>query len=468
MILSRAKFLRGSVFLIKPIVRGAAVKNIGNKPAKAAISSILGSVSSTSTRDHVVRLPWWCSRGSSCREGRIGNRRFSTSASTNSSGTSDADDASNDEHVEGHSIDRQARWDRMCDALKAYKSIYGDTLVPATYPYNPSLGNWVDNKRQLYRMRLEAEELDKNNPEGNKHSSYHRMLTDEKIEQLNSIDFVWNLYDHSWNAQYEECKLYVAEHGNTLVPSEYPKNIQLGQWVLKQRRNYKIAQKGGKKDISETTLSADRIQKLNDIGFVWAVHEAQWLERLEELKVYIANYGDALVPKSYSGQPFLGKWVDKQRLDYRRYMAKKKMEEEWGDKEILDDEVKKEMENVKRLVTGMTEERIRLLEEEHFIWEPTTYVWESKFEELCSFVALNGHAAIFRRSNGPYDPLARWAEVQRGNYRKYENEQKTTLTEERVERLNALNFVWENLRKPGRGRNVAKRMPRARQESGEK
>ena len=62
-------------------------------------------------------------------------------------------------------------------------------------------------------------------------------------------------------------------------------------------------------------------------------------------------------------------------------------------------------------------------------------------------MALNNHAAIFRNSSGPYDPLARWAEVQRKNYRRFKDGKKTVLTEDRIEQLNAINFVWENKKK---------------------
>jgi len=390
---------------------------------------------------------------------------LSNSSSANTSGASEVgNNTSHDERVEGYSIGRQARWDRMFDALKAYKSTHGHTLVPAKYPENPQLGCWADDKRQLYRMRLEAEDPEKNNTNIVKRSACHRILTDKKIEKLNSIGFVWSLYQNYWDSRYEELKDYVAEHGNALVPSEYEKNVPLSQWVLIQRKKYKNTQQGVKEEPDElsnirknreTMLSEDRIQRLNEIGFVWDVHESQWLERLEELKVYKANHGDTLVPKDYTMQPYLGRWVEKQRLDHRNYMIKKKIKEEWGSKELLDSGAKNEKEEAERLATGMTEERLRLLEAEEFIWSPRDYIWESKFEELCSFAALNGHTAVFRRSSGPYDPLARWADVQRQNYKKYKKGEETRLTEERIEQLNAINFVWENKRKQRGGRKDA-------------
>lgn len=338
---------------------------------------------------------------------------------------------------------RASNWDNLFDVLKAYKSTHGDTFVPATYDLNPQLGNWVDNQRQLYRMRQEAEESGI--------ATNYEYITDERIEKLNSIGFIWNANDHAWNLRFEELKRYIEEHGNSCVPGIYPDNEPLGLWVAKQRRTYKVKQKAqlaaskkkgqgkGKNVVNETSLSEERIDKLNAVGFIWDVHEAQWLERYEELKKYRRDHGDTLVPKHYSVYPFLGRWVDKQRFDYKRFMAKKKLEE---GNEIEDPEEIEELERLASLSTGMTEERVRLLNAVDFIWDPFNHAWEQKYNEFCMFVRVNGHAAIRSRRKG-YDPLARWAEIQRKNYRKKIDGQKTTLTQERIDKLERIGFIWD-------------------------
>ena len=70
---------------------------------------------------------------------------------------------------------RRKHWDSMFNALKLNKAVHGNTLVPATYPDNQQLGNWVDNQRQAYRMRLESEEFCKkklDNPNGNGYNAH--------------------------------------------------------------------------------------------------------------------------------------------------------------------------------------------------------------------------------------------------------------------------------------------------------
>ena len=38
-------------------------------------------------------------------------------------------------------------WEEMFEALKKYKKIHGDTLVPRRYSNDPQLGTWVDTQR---------------------------------------------------------------------------------------------------------------------------------------------------------------------------------------------------------------------------------------------------------------------------------------------------------------------------------
>ena len=258
-------------------------------------------------------------------------------------------------------------------------------------------------------------------------------------------------WDSMWNIRYEELKKYVAEHGNSLVPTIYSRNESLGRWVENQRRQFKAGQLGN--NPSEVILTNERISKLDEIGFVWDVIEAQWFERVEELRVYKRNYGDTLVPQDFSANPSLAHWVRNQRMDYALYHEKKAFEEKWGGVEVLDGKVKEEMERLTRRVKGMTKKRIQILESEGFVWDVFEYAWESQFQDLCDFVTLNGHAVIRRRRGGAYDPLARWVSTQRQNYKKYKNGQHTTLNEARIKRLDSIGFAWE----------VPHRMPKLRQ-----
>ncbi|KAL3780787.1 hypothetical protein ACHAW5_004900 [Stephanodiscus triporus] len=179
-------------------------------------------------------------------------------------------------------------------------------------------------------------------------------------------------------------------------------------------------------------MNEKRMQLLDAEGFVWDPLEAQWFERLQELKDYKMTHGDTLVPKVYPANPSLGLWVGNQRTTYTIYQKKKEFDEKWSGVEVLDDEVKEEMDRLTRRLNGMNEKRVQLLEAEGFVWDVPAHIWESRFQELRAFVALNGHAAIYRRKRGPYDLLATWASTQRRNYIKRQNGQL----------LDSVGFAW--------------------------
>jgi len=68
----------------------------------------------------------------------------------------------------------------------------------------------------------------------------------------------------AWNQRHSELLEYKEKHGNCTVPRNQ-QNKQLGAWVINQRVFYR-RYKQGKKD---AYITAERIQKLEAIGFEW-------------------------------------------------------------------------------------------------------------------------------------------------------------------------------------------------------
>lgn len=56
--------------------------------------------------------------------------------------------------------------------------------------------------------------------------------------------------------------------GNTLVPQRFQSNPQLGTWVHTQRRQYKLLSDGKK-----SSMTKEKIDALNAIGFVWVARQ---------------------------------------------------------------------------------------------------------------------------------------------------------------------------------------------------
>lgn len=117
---------------------------------------------------------------------------------------------------------------------------------------------------------------------------------------------------------YQEMLLFKEKNGHTLVPNRHQR---LGSWVSTQRRHYKVM-KSGKK----TPLSQTRIQKLEQIGFVWSAKNLKhlsWDDRFQQLVDYKRKHGNCLVPVGYSENIQLANWVSTQRQEYKLWKVGK-------------------------------------------------------------------------------------------------------------------------------------------------
>ena len=151
-------------------------------------------------------------------------------------------------------------WDNWIKELKVYKSQHGDVDVPLKYKHNPALGAFVNRQRTEYRKLQQG---------------IQSSLTQDRINSLNELDFKWTMRVSRtpWETRLEELIKFKEQHGHCNVPSTYPTNQPLAYWVFKQRGQYRIWQKrdyvvpGEKKQMCHMT--ADRIRKLDEIGFEW-------------------------------------------------------------------------------------------------------------------------------------------------------------------------------------------------------
>mmetsp|Transcript_27764 Transcript_27764/g.50606 ORF Transcript_27764/g.50606 Transcript_27764/m.50606 type:complete len:517 (+) Transcript_27764:260-1810(+) len=70
-----------------------------------------------------------------------------------------------------------------------------------------------------------------------------------------------------WIIRYNELLEFRGEHGHCRVPHGYASNRKLSWWVMNQR-----AQFAHRNQRKKTWLTDDRIQLLNDVGFIWTPH----------------------------------------------------------------------------------------------------------------------------------------------------------------------------------------------------
>ena len=82
-------------------------------------------------------------------------------------------------------------------------------------------------------------------------------LSAERVERLNGIGFVWDPHKKAWDKAFKLLTEYKDEFGDCQVRKRYKANgFALGIWVGNQRT-------------AKDQLSAERVERLNGIGFVW-------------------------------------------------------------------------------------------------------------------------------------------------------------------------------------------------------
>jgi hypothetical protein len=262
----------------------------------------------------------------------------------------------------------EATWEVGFSYLQMFKEREGHCRVPPKHKEKSGfrLGAWVDRQRQA-----------------------RHILSEVRRQRLNDIGFVWDPFEADWEEGFRNLQIYREREGHCRVPQSHEENgYRLGTWVNVQRQ---------KRD----SLPKVRLQRLNDIGFVWDPYEADWEEGFRNLQIYREREGHCRVPHTHKENRFsLGGWVSRQR----------------SRKDTL------------------TKERLQRLDELGFVWDPFEKAWERAFNFLKIYKEREGHCRvpIHHKENG--FNLGHWAHNQR--------RLKAEMPIGRRECLDALGFVW--------------------------
>jgi len=202
----------------------------------------------------------------------------------------------------------------------------------------------------------------------------------------------------SWEFWFGLLEAYKEEYDDCLVElrSKY-KGYLLGYWVSRQRKDYKKGE-----------LALQRVQRLDELEFVWDKYAAQWEEGFAYLKTYKDENENCSPSQKYetSNGFKLGTWVSNQRA------VKEKL----------------------------TPEKIQRLDQLGFIWDEKIQRWEEGFAYLKAYIEENRNclpSQNYKTSDGY--KLGAWVADQRTNSRK------KSLSPERMARLNAVGFIWNQL-----------------------
>ena len=132
----------------------------------------------------------------------------------------------------------ESKWESGFSYAKRYVAEYGDiNKVPQDFCYDGfKFIVWL--RAQRARKRIGK-------------------LSDERIEKMESIGFIWDKNQVFWEAGFDHAMAYRKEHGSLMIPPKYvcADGFKLGGWIVNQKTRLK---KG--------TLSPEKVEKLRGIG----------------------------------------------------------------------------------------------------------------------------------------------------------------------------------------------------------
>ena len=216
------------------------------------------------------------------------------------------------------------------------------------------------------------------------HNTIVHRLSGQKVQPIGSACIQY--FPEELRLQFKEAK------GHFNVPRSFKlKGFRLGLWVGTQRAN-------------QDSLSPERKQRLDDIGFVWDMSAEKWEVGFSKLLQFKEAEGHCRVPKYFELDGYkLGEWVSIQR----------------------------------KTPYSMADERKQRLDAIDFAWDPLAHRWEVGFDKLLQFKQSEGHCRVPQRFQMEEFKLGRWVGIQRS--------EQENLSTERKQRLDDIGFVWDPL-----------------------
>jgi Helicase associated domain len=328
----------------------------------------------------------------------------------------------------------ESAWEDRFAALTKFKAREGHCQVPQRHIEGSfSLGTWVSHEREK-RDTMSA----------------------ERKQRFDAIGFAWDPRESAWEEGFAALTKFKAREGHCRVPDDHVEGTYtLGTWVGVQRNRRK------------DTMSAERKQRLNAIGFVWDPLGSAWEEGFAALKKFRDRKGHCRVPALHvEGKFKLGGWVRgqirvrdsmsaerKQRLDAIEFVWAQ-LESAWEDGFTALTKFKDRkghcrvpqghIEGSFRLGNWITQQRTKRdkmsaerkqrLDDIGFVWNPHESAWETGCEALKTFQSREGHCRVPAKHVEGKFRLGKWVLVQRTN--------KDTLSTERRQRLDEIGFTW--------------------------
>ena len=207
-----------------------------------------------------------------------------------------------------------------------------------------------------------------------------------------------------WDDMIPKLQAYYDKYGHTNVNRmEYP---ELHGWAQSIRTTYRH-QYFNTTTASQPRLAEYKFQKLQSLKFDWNYRNgsSRWENMFPQMKAFYEKHGHSHPDRIKD--PKLYQWAQRMRSSYRQGI--------------------------------LADSYVRQLEALSFAWDLHTARWEQRFEELCSFQQEFGHPHPTSLQNRR---LYVFVQNQRREYKRLVLGEKSTLTEDRYERLVAIGLEW--------------------------
>ena len=202
---------------------------------------------------------------------------------------------------------------------------------------------------------------------------------------------------NTWDVFFNALSEYRNENPDKWPTTNYTFNdIKIGIWVSRQRNAF-----------SKSSLSEERIQKLNSLNFCWNLQDDNFDEKFEQFKRWLEeNNGKYPEPLSKSAkETALAGWVSIQRNSSKR--------------------------------DSLDIDRFEQLETINFIWDKRDHTFNEKADKLINFLEKNGKYPAQRSPFVDESKLALFCQSCRTRKRKGD------LRKNWEKRLNNIDFQWD-------------------------
>jgi hypothetical protein len=270
-------------------------------------------------------------------------------------------------------------WNLGLAELQSYLKKTGNLQISQKYKTKSGylLGSWVSDQRKRFKQGK---------------------LLPDKISKLNGLGFIWDIHEYDWQQGVSELKLFKSENGHLIVKNNAVNSsgFKMGTWASERKKSY-----------ANATLEKEKIDELNQLGFIWSNDNYSWDLGLKHLLNYFSNNGDCLVGQYYNTEDGfnLGSWVSEKRKAFSNdNLSPKKIEE---------------------------------LNKINFVWNKVEYEWNKGYDALIDFRNLAGNCNVPVKYILPdgYN-LGGWVNSQ---MKALSGE---TIRDDRLNKLNQIGFVW--------------------------